>query len=381
MSKPVRHPVSGSKTWHPAMRRPARTGPLPQMYGVILAGGRGTRFWPRSRRRQAKQVLQVVGDGTLIRQTLERLRPMIPPERIWVITNEHLRDEIIRQLPDIPPSQVIAEPAQRNTAPAIGLAAQLIAARAGRDPVMGVFPSDHVVARPAAFRKVLALAARGADAGSIVVLGIRPRWAETGYGYIQFAARPAGSALRLQKVERFREKPDLATARRYLRSGRHFWNSGMFLWSLGTILSALEKFQPEMAALLAEIGRDFRPEVLARLYPRCENISVDYAVLEKAGNVAGVPCEIGWNDVGSWNAVYDLLPHDAAGNAARGPVWLLDSGGNYLDAPQKMVAAIGVHDLVVVDSPDALLIARRDRAQDVSRVVAWLEKQKREELL
>ncbi len=361
---------------------------MPVLHGVILAGGRGTRFWPRSRRRRAKQVLNVVGQGTLIQQTFERLRPMIPPERIWVITNRHLRDEILRQLPQVPAAQVIAEPAQRNTAPAIGLAAHLIAKAAGREAhtagretLIGVFPSDHVVGKPAAFRKALAVAARGAAAGSIVVLGIRPRWPETGYGYIQFSARPAAGGPRLAKVDRFREKPDSAAARRFLRSGRHFWNSGMFLWSAGTILDALEKFKPEMAALLDQIARDPRPATLGRLYPGCENISVDYAVLENAGNVAGVPCEIGWNDVGSWSAVYELLPHDAAGNAARSAVWTLDARGNYFDAPGKIIAAIGVEDLVIVDSPDALLVARRSRAQDVSRVVAWLEKQKREELL
>ena len=226
-------------------------------------------------------------------------------------------------------------------------------------------------------------------AGFLVVLGIRPRWPETGYGYIQFARRPRLGLLRPRPVERFREKPDLATARRFLRTGRHFWNSGIFLWSAGTILDALENYLPRTAGLLAEIGRDFRPQTLSRLYPQCENISVDYAVLEKAANVAGVPCEIGWNDVGSWNALYELLQHDAAGNTVRGPAWLLDARGNYLDvrdsvrngAPAKMIAAIGVENLVVVDSPDALLVARRDRAQDVSKVVAWLEKHKREELL
>lgn len=362
------------------------------MYAVIVAGGRGTRFWPRSRRHRAKQVLNVLGQGTLIQQTLERLRPLVPPARTWVITNDHLRDEIVRQLPAVPASQVIAEPAQRNTAPAIGLAAHLIAAKAGREAVMGVFPSDHVVGRPSRFRQVLRVATRGAAAGALVVLGIRPRWPETGYGYIQFAARPVLSRLRLQPVQRFREKPDLATARRFLRSGRHFWNSGMFLWSVGTILDALETFLPRTAAVLSEIAREFKPEKLARLYPRCENISVDYAVMERAvppWRVVGVPCEIGWNDVGSWSAVYELLPHDAAGNAVRGQVWLLDARGNYLDVMEasgngargKLVAAIGVENLIVVDSPDALLIARRDRAQDVSKVVQWLEKHKREELL
>lgn len=361
---------------HSAIRNPHSA-----LYGVILAGGRGTRFWPRSRRTRAKQVLSIVGRGTMIQQTLERLRPLIPPELIWVITNRHLRTEIVRQLPDVPPGQVIAEPAQRNTAPAIGLAAELIAARAGRDAVMGVFPADHVIARPDSFLKALRVAARGAAGGSIVVLGIRPRWPETGYGYIQFAARPAPGRLRLQPVERFREKPDLATARRYLRSGRHFWNSGIFLWTTGVIRDALARDLPKTAALLATIGRDFRPATLARLYPQCENISVDYAVLEKAPNVEGVACEIGWNDVGSWNAVYELLPRDAAGNASRGDAWLLDARGNYIDAPGKLVAVIGVENLVVVDSPDALLIVRRDRAQDVTQVVKWLENQKREKLL
>lgn len=374
------------------MSKSAIRNPKPEMYAVILAGGRGTRFWPRSRRRRAKQVLNVLGKGTLIQQTLERLRPLVPPARTWVITNDHLRDEIVRQLPAVPASQVIAEPAQRNTAPAIGLAAHLIAAKAGREAVMGIFPSDHMVGRPARFRQVLRVATRGAAAAALVVLGIRPRWPETGYGYIQFAARPVLSRLQLQPVERFREKPDLATARRFLRSGRHFWNSGMFLWSVGTILDALEAFLPQTAAVLSDIARDFRPEKLARLYPRCENISVDYAVMEKAGppwRVVGVPCEIGWNDVGSWNAVYELLPHDAAGNAVRGRVWLLDARGNYLDVMEasgngargKLIAAIGVENLIVVDSPDALLIARRDRAQDVSKVVQWLEKHKREDLL
>lgn len=351
------------------------------LHAVILAGGRGTRFWPRSRRSRAKQVLEIIGRGTMIQQTLERLRPIVPPDRAWIITNEHLRAEIVRQLPEVPPRQVIAEPAQRNTAPAIGLAAHLIAARAGPNAVIGVFPADHVIAKPSVFRQAVRTATRGAADGQIVVLGIRPRWPETGYGYVQFALRPATSGLRLIKVARFREKPDLATARRYVHTGRHFWNSGMFFWSADTILRALQRFKPEMAATLSEIAADFRPATLARLYPRCENISVDYAVLEKATDVAGIACEMGWNDVGSWNAVYELLPKDAAANAARAPVFTLDARGNYLDAPGKLVAAIGVENLIVVDAPDALLIAHRHRAQDVSKIVSWLEKQKREELL
>ena len=345
---------------------------------MILAGGRGTRFWPRSRRTRAKQVLAVIGEHSLIQQTAQRLRPLIPPERLWIITNNYLRNEILRQLPGVPPTQVIAEPAQRNTAPAIGLAAHLIRRRAP-DAVLGVFPADHVVAKQSRFLRVIRTAVEGAAEGSLVVLGIRPRWPETGYGYVQFKKRPAHTATpRLYPVERFREKPDRRTARRFLRSGRHFWNSGMFVWRADTILEALDRYLPSTAATLKEIAGGVP---LENLYPRCENISIDYAVLEKARNVVGIPCEIGWSDVGSWNAVYELLPRDSARNATRGPVWTLDALGNYLDAPGKLIAAIGVRDLIVVDTPDALLIARRDRAQDVSEVVKWLEKQKREDLL
>ena len=319
---------------------------------MILAGGRGTRFWPRSRRKRAKQVLPVVGEHTLIQQTVERLASLIPPERLWVITNRYLRGEILRQLPGVPPSQVIAEPVQRNTAPAIGLAAHLIR-RQTPDALMGIFPADHVVSQGAEFLRVLRTAKKAAAMGSLVVLGIRPRWPETGYGYVQFA-------------------------RRFLKSGLHFWNSGMFMWRASTILDALERYLPSTAALLKEVAGGV---ALENLYPRCENISIDYAVLEKARNVVGIPCEIGWSDVGSWNAVYELLPHDAARNATRSPLWMLDATGNYVDAPGKLVAAIGIQDLIVVDTPDALLLVRRDRAQEVSQVVQWLEKQKREDLL
>lgn len=353
-------------------------------HAVILAGGRGTRFWPRSRRCRAKQVLSVVGRDTLIQQTFARIRMLASPEHIWVVTNTHLRGEIVRQLPEVPESHVIAEPVQRNTAPAVGLAAHLVARCSGPQAVMGVFHSDHIVSRPAVFRRALRLAISAAQSGRIVVLGIRPRWPETGYGYMQFERKPDPAACRIQPVTSFTEKPDLATARRYLRTGRYYWNSGMFVWSAGTILEALGRYLPRTARVLARIAVDFRPETLTRLYPRCQNISVDCAVMEKAEGVAGVACDIGWSDVGSWNAVYELLPHDAAGNAVRGPAWLLDSRNNYFDAADasgKLIAAIGVEELAVVDTPDALLIVRRDRAQDVSKAVAWLEKHRRHELL
>ena len=360
------------------------------LYAVILAGGRGTRFWPRSRRQHPKQLMNLWGRTSLLQQTVERLRPLIPPARVWVFTNEVLVQEVARQLPDVPQSQIIAEPVQRNTAPCAGLAAELIGAR---DPeaVLGVFPSDHTIAKPGVFRRVVRLAARHAEQGAIVVLGIAPRWPETGYGYVEFGEPPARGILRGLPVKRFHEKPPLAVAKRYLRTRRFFWNSGMFFWKASTIREALARYLPRTAKVLQSIGRSLAEneepdsrrcrEALAKLYPACENISVDYAVAEKASNVVGIPCDMGWNDVGSWNAIHDLLPRDAQGNVLRSKALLLDSTGLLVDVPGKLVAGIGLEDLVIVETDDALLIARRDRSQDVTQLVKALEKSRRKNLL
>lgn len=357
---------------------------MSELYALVMAGGRGTRFWPRSRKRRAKQVLPVVGEESLIRQTFARLRPMVAPERFLIIASTHLQEEIRRQLPEVPPEQVIAEPCQRNTAPCIGLAARILLER-DRDAVMGVFPADHVIAREEAFRRVLERARRAAARGSLVVLGIKPRWPETGYGYIEFPkdGRTAGGPV---TVRRFREKPDLTTAKRFLRAGNFYWNSGMFLWKASVIDQALRQHLPRTAAALDKIGGDLPDagfaERLARHFSDCDNISIDYAVLEKAENIVGFRCgDLGWNDVGSWNAVYDLLPHDKQGNVARSEALFHEAAGSYVDAPGKLVALVGVEDLIVVETDDALLVTRRDRAQDVGEVVKKLEKQCREDLL
>jgi mannose-1-phosphate guanylyltransferase len=351
-------------------------------YGLILAGGRGTRFWPKSRRRFAKQVMTVTGTRSLIQSTVDRLNPVIPPERLWVITNAFLRDEIVRQLPEVPKRQILAEPAQRNTAPAIGLAAQILESMDPR-AVFGVFPSDHVIGKPARFRRLLRPAFQAAAQGKIALLGIRPRWPEKGYGYIEMPGGLGPGAPRAVTVKSFREKPEDAAA--LVESGNFYWNAGMFFLRADVVLAELRRHLPRTAALLAALppfrSRRFGGQ-LAEVFPLCENISIDYAVIEKASNVVGVACDdMGWNDVGSWNAIYQLHRRDKSGNAIPAGALALASGGNFVDAPGKMVALIGVNDLVVVDTPDAILIADRKRAQQVGDVVKLLERAKREELL
>jgi mannose-1-phosphate guanylyltransferase len=352
-------------------------------YGLILAGGRGTRFWPRSRRKSAKQVLRFFGERSLIQQTLDRLRPVIPPERIWVLTNQHLRAEIARQLPEVPRAQIIPEPAQRNTAPAIGLAAQILTSL---DPeaLMGVFPSDHVIGQPREFLRLLRPAFDAARKGKLVVLGIQPRWPETGYGYIEFAR----SKELPFAVRQFHEKPERPVAVRYVRGGRHYWNAGMFFWQTRVLLEELRRYVPKTASLLAALPPFGSRRFAARLrevFPLCQNKSIDYAVMEpaaKAGRVAMIPAgDIGWNDVGSWNAVYELHARDHFGNALRGDLLIEDSTGVYVDADSKLVALVGVKDLIVVDTPDALLIVDRARAQQVGDLVKRLEKSGRHDLL
>jgi mannose-1-phosphate guanylyltransferase len=353
-------------------------------YGLILAGGRGTRFWPRSRRSRSKQVLKFFGDRSLIQQTVDRLRPVLPPERLWILTSPQLRAEIVKQLPEIPKRQILAEPAQRNTAPAIGLAAHILQS-IDPDALMGVFPADHVIAKPREYVRLLRPAFQSAAEGNIVVLGIQPRWAETGYGYIEFpeGAEPGGR--KAVRVVSFREKPNASTAEQFLGAGNFYWNAGMFFWKTSVLLDALRRFLPKTEHLLAGLppfSSSRFSASFAAVFPQCDNISIDYAVMERAPNVTGIPVgDIGWNDVGSWNAVYELQKRDAQGNALLSDSILEASSGNYVDAQGKLVALLGVKDLIVVDTPDALLIADRKRAQEVGELVRRLEKAGREDLL
>jgi mannose-1-phosphate guanylyltransferase len=250
---------------------------------------------------------------------------------------------------------------------------------------MGVFPADHVIAKPREFTRLLRPAFQSAAQGNIVVLGIQPRWAETGYGYIEFPEGVQAGARSAVRVVSFREKPDASIAEHFLAAGNFYWNAGMFFWKTSVLLDALRRFLPQTEHLLAGLppftSRKFS-ESLAVAFPQCDNISIDYAVLERAANVAGIPAgDIGWNDVGSWNAVYELHKRDAQGNALRSVSLLQESTGNYIDAEGKLVALLGVKDLIVVDTPDALLIADRSRAQEVGELVRRLEKSGREDLL
>lgn len=354
-------------------------------HALILAGGRGTRFWPRSRKAAAKQVLDLTGEGPLIELTVRRLAPLVDPSRIWVLTSRELRPVIHRLLKHVPARQILAEPAGRNTAPAIGLAAKIML-DVDPEAVMGVFPADHHIGRPAAFRRLAAAAWKEAARGRMVLLGIEPRWPETGYGYIEFppdSLKPG--SLRPAPVLRFREKPDLETAKQYVSSGNYLWNAGIFFWPAALYLNELRRCLPRTAGLLDSLprfgARDFQKK-FEEIFPQCDNISVDYAVLEKTPGVSGFAAgDIGWSDLGSFNAVYELLAKDRAGNASRGDLLALDARGNYADVPGKLVALLGVEDLIVVDTPDALLVTRRDQAQRVGEVVKALEREGRHELL
>ncbi len=357
----------------------------PHFYPVVLAGGRGTRFWPLSRKRRAKQLLALDGKRTMIQQTVERLTPLASTTHFWVITNHDLRSAIQRQLAKLPARQIVAEPAARNTAPAIGLAAFLLV-RQDPQAVLGLFPSDHVIGAPAQYRTTLARAVGIAAAGdNIVVLGVRPTRPETGYGYIELAAPGSSGSL---PVRRFTEKPDALTARQFVEAGNYYWNSGIFLWRADTLANALREHLPKTARILEKIAATYGTSRFAatfrNLYPKCENISIDYAVLEPRSakgegrsSIICLPADFGWNDLGSWTSLHEHHLARAKPNPARLDStpgrFLLNARNNYVHVPGKFVALVGVSDLVIVETEDALLITTLDQSQDVGKVVKHLD--------
>jgi mannose-1-phosphate guanylyltransferase len=367
---------------------------------IILAGGSGTRFWPRSRRARAKQVLALDGERTMIQRTLDRLtapdrlEPLAQPHEVWVITNSLLSGTICTQLDCVPSSQVVCEPAARNTAPAAGLAAFLVE-RLNPDAVLGIFPSDHVIGDEAAFvatiRRAIDLAAAG---DNMVVLGVEPTRPETGYGYIETGESSGDGVLR---VRRFTEKPNQEKAEEFVTAGNYYWNSGMFVWSAKTLSNAVRELLPDTAPLLEKIAAAWdTPEfegVFGELYPQCENISVDYAILEPRSakgehhsNLYCIPARFGWSDLGSWTALHEYQVEQKGADEhsnvldSSGSV-VLGSKGNYVFSPKKLVALVGVEDLVVVETEDALLITTRHHSQDVGKVVKELAARGHEKLI
>ncbi len=362
-------------------------------HAVILAGGRGTRFWPRSRTRTPKQLLNIVGKDTMLQQTVARLKPLISTERIWTVTNAEQAAAVRKQVPAAARKRVLIEPMGMNTAVAIGLAAIHIRHVARGDALMAVLPADHYIDQPQKFREIVNAALDMArEPGRMVVLGIPPTHPETGFGYIERSGAPLDSGgFPVFSVRRFTEKPELKLAQEYVASGNYHWNAGMFFWRVSTFLDNLKSFLPKTHAALEKlakfIGTRNYERKLRSIYPKLENISVDYAVLEPATRVEGpprvfvIPAEVGWSDIGSWAAVYQLLAKKSGENVLAGQGYTLDAEGNFLWSPSKFVAAIGVRDLVVVETSDALLICLRDRAQDVGKIVKWLEEQRRKDLL
>jgi mannose-1-phosphate guanylyltransferase len=373
----------------------------PRFAPVILAGGSGTRFWPRSRRARAKQVLALDGERTMIQQTLDRLLPLAAADDVWVITNALLDEVIAEQLPQVPRGNILSEPVARNTAPACALAAFLLE-RTAPDTVIGIFPSDHVVKDQARFEEVIragmALAASGER---MVVLGVPPTRAETGYGYVELGGVvESANGVAVRRVKRFTEKPDRARAEEFVASGNFAWNGGIFLWSARTLAGAIREHCPAMAPLLEKIaaahgGADFE-RVFGEMYPQCENISIDYAVLEPrsakgemGSEIYCLPADFAWNDIGSWAALDEHraggVPEQAAWvNVCDGATELpveIDAHGNYVYAPGKAVVLLGVSDLVVVETADAILITTRERSQDVGKVVAELKARGRDDLI
>lgn len=350
-------------------------------FAVVMAGGAGTRLWPAARRESPKQLQNLIFEKPLIAVTVERLTQVYPLDRILIVTAGRYAEAIQDALPDLPAANIISEPVGRNTAAAIALAAFRIA-REDPDAVFAVFPADHVILKPEALYQALHFGHQLALEHRVVDIGVPPSHPETGYGYIELGAEVGEhDGLTAYRLERFVEKPDLADAQRYLQAGNYVWNSGMFIWRTGEFLQALAQHLPETYDQLKSAIHSGSEEQLTEAYGRIEDISVDYAIMEKVTDVVALSVDFGWRDIGDWAALYDMMDHDEDGNAFDGPHVTLDTRGSLLFAPKRLVAAIGVTDLVLVDTDDVLLIMPRDRAQEVKQVLEELKEKGLEEHL
>lgn len=350
---------------------------LPPKVAVVMAGGKGTRFWPRSRSHRPKQFLAITGTETLLHQTVHRLEGHFEPSHIFVVTTEELAAESRRMLPELPPENVLVEPMGRNTAPCLALSLVEIERRIP-DGVMVVLSADHWIGDRDLFIKDVDLAVQhSASQRELVVFGIKPTAPETGYGYIE-----GGGGGAVQKVVAFREKPPLEIALQYLETGRHFWNAGMFVWTLADLRKGLQDHCPEVLTPLDEWNQQgAKAEALAAAYARLPEVAIDVALMEKARNVALVPARFRWSDVGSWPAAIEFQKADGAGNVVQGNAILLDVHNSAFFGGKRLIAASGVSDLIVVDEADALLICHRDHAQSVKKIVEQVKAMGREDLL
>ncbi len=354
---------------------------MAHVYAVIMAGGVGSRFWPRSRERSPKQFLEIIGSGTMIQNTAARIAPLVPPDRIFVVTNILQYDEVRKQLPSLPPENILAEPVGRNTAPCVGLAAQWIR-KMDPDGIMVVLPADHLIRNVDEFLRIVRLAVHVAEeSNALLTIGIKPSHPETGFGYIQFDDMKEGNPYYsdgVYRVTTFAEKPNVETAEKFLKSGDFLWNSGMFVWKASAILKEIEVQLPELYqqlnSLVPQLGTSGYKPALERAYGVIRSISIDYGVMEKAGNAYVARGDFGWSDVGSWDEVIRLAPTDGEKNSLRGTVISRDSKGNYVDAGKKLVATIGVEDLIVVATDDAILVCKKGRSQDVKEIVDYLRR-------
>lgn len=355
---------------------------MSHLYAVILAGGAGTRLWPRSRTEHPKQLLDLVSERTMLQETYDRITPLVPNENVFVITSWRYVDDVRAQLPYIPQSQIIGEPEGRGTAPPVALAALLLRER---DPeaITFILPADHVIPNTQLFRDALSAAVQVANDNYLVTLGITPTFPETGYGYIEAAdALRDASGTSVFRVHRFREKPNLETAQEFLRRGNYFWNSGIFIWRGDAILEEFKRHKPQMHAQLETIvARGLKDISFSELWRGLENETIDYAIMEKAERVAVIPLNAGWNDVGSWAALFDLMKRDGDNNVVHGNHIGVNTQSSMIYGTKRLVATIGLENMIVIDTDDALLICPHDRAQDVKKIVEELKKRKATEYL
>ncbi len=351
-----------------------------EKFVVIMAGGVGSRFWPRSRKTQPKQLLSIFSENSMIKETFNRVSNFVSAENIYVITNKLQAGLIAEQLEQIPPENIIAEPVGKNTAPCIAVTAKIIGNKS-KDAVLITLPADHLIKDEDEFERLVNKGCEYAyKQKGLVTFGITPTRPETGYGYINFEKSTGGDEV--YKVKGFVEKPDLNTANKYLESGDYLWNSGMFIWRSDVILEEMSKNLPNVHKLSDEIKPNSDLEnVLHKIYPKFESISIDYGIMEKSNNVFVIEGDFGWSDVGSWESVYELSDKDDDGNTKKGDILSIDTKDSYLFSDNKFAAVIGLDNVIVINLDDSLLVCSRDKAQQVKKIVEFLEDQERNELI